>query len=101
VSPASQAKSVVKGGSVSYTFVVQNTGSANDTVALSVAGLKSGWSASLSSPSVSLAPGATASVVLTVTAPAKPGSLSLTFSAGSGMDANAKASGTAQTTATK
>ncbi len=101
LSPASQSKSVVKGGSVAYTFQVQNTGSANDTVAVSLSGLKSGWSASLSASSLSLAPGATASVTLTVTAPAKPGSMSLAITAASGLDPMVKASGSAQTTATK
>lgn len=101
VSPASQSKSVAKGGSVSYTFVVMNTGSANDTLALGLSSVKGGWSGTLSASSVSLAPGATASVTLTVTAPAKPGSLSLTLSAVSGLDAAVKASGVAQTTATK
>jgi thermitase len=101
VSPPSQAKSIAVRGTAVYAFTVQNTGSANDTIALSLSAVKGGWSASLSAPSLTLAPNATAAVQLTVTAPAKAGSLSLTLTAMSGLDPAAKAIATAKTMASK
>ncbi len=53
------------GGSAGYTIQVRNTGYAADTYALSISGLDAGW-VSVNPPQVSLAPGGSTNVVLTV-----------------------------------
>lgn len=101
MSPASQAKTVAARGTVTYTFTVANDGPANDTVQLSAKASRSGWGATLSASSLTLVPGASATVQLTVTAPAKSPPMTVTLTAASGLDSLVKASGTAQTTITK
>ncbi|MCS7131433.1 MAG: DNRLRE domain-containing protein, partial [Hadesarchaea archaeon] len=66
ISPSSQAG--LPGATLGFTVVVVNTGKVDDTYSLTV-GDSLGWELSLSRASVSLAPGASASVALSVRLP--------------------------------
>jgi len=93
-SPASQAASVAARGTVTFTFVVRNTGSATDTFTLVRSAPKTGWTATLSASSVTLTAGAAANVQLTVSA-AKTGNLAETITATSQANAAVSAAATA------
>ncbi|MES2154465.1 MAG: S8 family serine peptidase [bacterium] len=95
VSPASQAKAAAAKGTVSYTFTVQNTGSVADSVSLTKVLSRTGWTASLSVSSLTLQPGESGTVVLTVTAPQKSPAMTVTITAAA---AGICATATAQTT---
>src|SRR5688500_6897995 len=62
LSPASQAKTVAPKGTVSYSFSVQNTGSAADTFVMSASASKSSWTVTLQTSSLALEPGASGTV---------------------------------------
>jgi subtilisin family serine protease len=94
ISPGHQAKNVASRGTTTYAFQVKNTGAGADTFAMSTSGLKGGWTANVSPAQVTLEPGQSATVTLTVTAP-KAGSSTVTLTAAS---ATAQATGTAMTT---
>ncbi|MGQ0536393.1 MAG: S8 family serine peptidase [Methanobacteriota archaeon] len=99
VSPSSQSATVAPKGTVTYAFVVTNTGSAADTLGLSLSGFKGGWSGTLSAAALQLEAGASATVTVTVKAPAKSGTNVASLVATSQADASATAGASMTTTA--
>lgn len=67
--PGAQLKSALPGATVVFTHTVENTGDVARNLTLSVTGLPTGWTATLNTPTLSLTPGQTAPVTLTVTLP--------------------------------
>ena len=57
------------GGSLTYDYTIENTGTATDTFTITSANSQSGWTSSLSPSSVTLGPGETAAVQATVSVP--------------------------------
>lgn len=101
VSPAQQSATVPTGGSAVYSFVVQNTGSANDTIQLSVSGESGGWRLTLDRTSVPLAPGESVVVKLTAKAPKRAGQNVATLVATSASATSFTDTGVATTTASR
>ncbi|HEV8359437.1 MAG TPA: S8 family serine peptidase [Candidatus Thermoplasmatota archaeon] len=102
LSPAAQSGSVARGGSVTYTFTVANTGADRDTFTLAASGQQGGWRLSLSAASITLDAGVSGTFKLTVKAPNGNGnqqsSLTATLTATSQADASARDTGKATTT---
>ena len=88
ISPASQGAGATLPATRAYTVTVTNRDSAacgSSTFALSSA-VPSGWSGGFAAPTIALAPGASGTATLSVTAPAGAGSGSYTVSAGTAGD---------------
>ena len=83
-----------------YTITITNTGNQPDTVTLSRTADQGGWKATLSASSVTLGPGQSATLDLTVTAPAKKGSFSVTVTGTSVGDGSRSDTSVASTTST-
>ena len=97
VSPDHQSKTVRPKESVVYEIVVTNTGSAHDTVHLTVSPNEKGWRAELNQSTIALDPGKGATVHVTVKAPPKGTTFTAMVTAVSDADASATDSGTLET----
>ncbi|MBI2077754.1 MAG: hypothetical protein HYT80_05195 [Euryarchaeota archaeon] len=100
LTPPTQSKNVPAKGTATFDVTVTNTGNRPDTVLLSLNGSKQGWSSSLSTSSVGLAPGESTVVQLTVKAGAA-GSLTVKVVGTSQSDPSAKDSSSCTTRVTK
>lgn len=100
LSPDVQNQAVRHKGTVVYDIIVTNTGNAPDTILLSKGPDEAGWNSKLSHSSVRLEAGQSTTVQLTVEAPAKPSTFSVTVTGASQADPNAHDSAVAETTAT-
>jgi hypothetical protein len=68
--PASDARQGVNGETVVYTFSLHNVGNVADSYTLALSGVAAGWTTQLSDNSVSLQPGQTEQINVSVTIPA-------------------------------